>query len=114
MVGSDNLRSLIIGRMKDGQLCRPFSFYPSLLIQKTETTKYFRLNFVLNIQNTTRIPIIIIIFASPIGGSMSKTENSQLVKERRISLSISALKCLENKEEKEEWVETMCYPGVLY
>ena len=45
---------------------------------------------------------------------MSKTENSQLVKERRISLSISALKCLENKGEKEEWVETMCYPGVLY
>ena len=63
MVGSDNLRSLIIGRMKDGQLCRPFSFYPSLLIQETETTKYFRLNIVLNIRNIIRIPFFITTFA---------------------------------------------------
>lgn len=70
MVGSDNLRSLLIERMKDGLLCRPFSFYPSQLIQKTETTKYFRLNFVLNNRNAIRIPIIMIIFATPIGGSV--------------------------------------------
>ena len=67
----DNLRSLIIGRMKDGLLCRPFSFYPSRYIQKSEITKNFRLNIMLNLQNTMRFSFIISTFASPIGGSMS-------------------------------------------
>lgn len=70
LVGSDILCSLIIGRMKDGLLCRPFSFYPSPYIQKSEITKNFRLNIMLNLQNAIRVPIIISTFASPIGGSV--------------------------------------------
>ena len=70
MVGSDNLRSLLIERMKDGLLCRPFSFYPSRYIQKSEITKNFRLNIMLNLQNAMRFSFIISTFATPIGGSV--------------------------------------------
>ncbi len=66
----DNLCSLIIERMKGWLNAVLFSFCTSLFIQKTETTKYFRSNIILNIQNAIRIPIIIITFALPIGGSV--------------------------------------------
>ena len=70
MDGSDNLRALGSGRMKDGLLCRPFSFYPSRYVQKSEITKNFWLNIMLNLQNTMRFSFIISTFASPIGGSI--------------------------------------------
>ena len=47
----------------DGLYAVLFSFYASLLIQKPETTKYFRLNIVLNIRNIIRIPFFITTFA---------------------------------------------------
>ena len=47
----------------DGLYAVLFSFYASLLIQKPKTTKYFRLNIVLNIRNIIRIPFFITTFA---------------------------------------------------
>ena len=40
-----------------------FLFTQAYLYKKTETTKYFRLNFVLNIRNIIRIPFFITTFA---------------------------------------------------
>ena len=62
--------ALIIERMKGWLNAVLFSFCTSLVIQIAETTKYFRLKIVLNIQNAIRIPFFITTFVLPIGGSV--------------------------------------------
>ena len=57
-----------------------FSFCTSLVIQIAETTKYFRLKIVLNIQNAIRIPFFYYYLRIAYWRLCIKTENSQWVK----------------------------------
>ena len=57
-----------------------FSFCTSLFIQIAETTKYFRLKIVLNIQNAIRIPFFYYYLRIAYWRLCIKTENSQWVK----------------------------------